>query len=166
MSNRERPVTKVLVSACLLGNKVRYDGRASLSEHSILHQWIEEGRVIPICPEVSGGMSIPRDPAEIKGGDGYSVIAEQASVLQENGNDVTKSFLQGANNALVLCQENNIKVAVLTESSPSCGSSSIYNGSFSRSKTDGVGVTTALLIKHGIQVFNQHQFMEANKALQ
>lgn len=157
---------KVLVSSCLLGNKVRYDGQSLLTENIILQNWIEEGRVIAICPEVSAGMSIPRAPAEIQGGDGYDVLDNMASVKQEDGTEVTEPFLCGANNALSLCKDNNIQVAVLTESSPSCGSSLVNNGDFSKTKVKGVGVTTALLQNNGVKVFNQHQLREANEHLQ
>ena len=74
---------KVLISACLLGNKVRYDGQSLFTASSVLKQWIEEGRVISICPEVSSGMTIPRAPAEIDGGDGYDVLSGKISVIEE-----------------------------------------------------------------------------------
>ena len=157
---------KVLISACLLGNKVRYDGQSLFTASSVLKQWIEEGRVISICPEVSSGMSIPRAPAEIEGGDGYDVLSGKISVIENNGNIVTDNFLRGANNALALCKAHGINVAVLAEFSPSCGSSSIYSGDFSGKKVNGAGVTAALLTTNGIEVFSQHQLHEANKLLQ
>ena len=144
---------KVLISACLLGDKVRYDGQSLLTSSRILKEWIDEGRVISICPEVSSGMSIPRAPAEINGGDGYDVLSGKISVIENNGHIVTENFLRGANNALVLCKKNEIDVAVLAEFSPSCGSSSVYSGDFSGTKVNGVGVTAALLTSHGIIVF-------------
>ena len=156
---------KVLISACLLGDKVRYDGQSLLTSSRILKEWIDEGRVISICPEVSSGMSIPRAPAEINGGDGYDVLSGKISVIENNGHIVTENFLRGANNALVLCKKNEIDVAVLAEFSPSCGSSSVYSGDFSGTKVNGAGVTAALLTSHGIKVFSQHQLNEANKTL-
>ena len=156
---------KVLVSACLLGSKVRYDGQSLSTANSILKEWVDEGRVISICPEVSSEMSIPRPPAEINGGDGYDVLSGKISVVENNGNIVTENFLRGANNALTLCQANEIDVAVLAEFSPSCGSSSIYNGDFSGTKTHGAGVTAALLTNNGIKVFSQHQLNEAKQAI-
>ena len=156
---------KVLISACLLGDKVRYDGQSLLTSSRILKEWIDEGRVISICPEVSSGMSIPRAPAEINGGDGYDVLSGKISVIENNGHIVTENFLRGANNALVLCKKNEIDVAVLAEFSPSCGSSSVYSGDFSGTKVNGAGVTAALLTNHGIKVFSQHQLNEANRAL-
>ena len=156
---------KVLISACLLGEKVRYDGQSLLTYSGILQEWIDEGRVISICPEVSSGMSIPRAPAEINGGDGYDVLSGKISVIENNGNIVTENFLRGANNALALCKANDIDVAVLAEFSPSCGSSSVYSGDFSGKKVNGAGVTAALLTSNGIKVFSQHQLNAADKAI-
>ena len=156
---------KILISACLLGKTVRYDGKTLAVTDKRLERWIAEGRVISICPEVDAGMSIPRAPAEISAGTGYEVLAGTAKVLIENGDEVSAYFEKGAQLALALCQQHNIKVAVLTEGSPSCGSSSIYDGSFTRQKMAGVGVTVALLKQHGIAVFSQHQLPEADRAL-
>ena len=157
---------KVLISACLLGDKVRYDGNSLLSQHEILQRWIEEGRVISICPEVSAGMSIPRAPAEILGGDGNGVLSGRVRVIENTAADVTSMFLKGAENALALCKKQHIEVAVLADFSPSCGSSAICNGEFSGTKIEGVGVTAALLIANGIQVFSQHQLVDADQRLQ
>lgn len=148
---------KLLVSACLLGNPVRYDGKAKYLQHTGLAALVAQERVVGFCPEVAGGLPIPRAAAEIRAGDGAAVIAGRASVLTGDGSDVTPCFLSGANQALELCRQQNIRVAVLTESSPSCGSGSIYDGSFSRRSIPGTGVTAALLQRHGIRVFNQHQ---------
>ena len=156
---------KVLISACLLGDKVRYDGNSLLSQNEILQRWIEEGRVISICPEVSAGMSIPRAPAEILGGDGNDVLSGSVRVVENTAADVTDMFLKGAENALALCKKQQIEMAVLADFSPSCGSSAIYNGDFSGTKIEGVGVTAALLIANGIQVFSQHQLADADKLL-
>lgn len=158
-------MNKVLVSSCLLGDKVRYDGRSLSTSSDILQQWIDMGRVISICPEVSSGMSVPRAPAEINGGDGYDVLEGNISVIENTGINVTEGFLRGANNALKLCKANEVTVAVLAEFSPSCGSSSVYSGDFSGRKVNGAGVTAALLTNNGITVFNQHQLTEANKLL-
>ena len=156
---------KILISACLLGKTVRYDGKTLPVSNNLLERWMAEGRVISVCPEVDAGMSIPRAPAEITAGTGYEVLAGTAKVIIKNGDEVSAAFKKGAQLALALCQQHNIKVAVLTEGSPSCGSSSIYNGSFTRQKIAGVGVTVALLQQHGIDVFNQYQLLEADRAL-
>ena len=152
---------KLLVSACLLGDPVRYDGKAKNLDHAGLQQLLTQNRVIAFCPEVAGGLSVPRAAAEIVAGDGNAVIAGTAQVKTREGNDVSDYFLAGAEQALVLCRQHDINTALLTESSPSCGSSQIYDGSFTRQSINASGVTTALLQQHGIMVFNQFQIDEA-----
>ncbi|MCE8016613.1 DUF523 domain-containing protein [Halomonas sp. MCCC 1A17488] len=152
---------KVLVSACLLGRRVRYDGGAKSLASEILAQWQAEGRVISVCPEVDAGLPTPRAPAEIIAGDGGGVLAGSAQVVDRGGVDLTEVFRQGASLALQLCRKHAIKVAVLTEYSPSCGSTQVYDGSFSGEKRAGAGVTAALLRQHGVQVFGQQDIAEA-----
>jgi uncharacterized protein YbbK (DUF523 family) len=156
---------KILVSACLLGNHVRYDGKKLVVESDILQEWADQKRTVPFCPEVSGGLPVPRSPSEIRGGDGYSVLSGNALVYENRGNNVTAQFIQGARSALAVCMAQHIKMAVLSESSPSCGSKTIYNGHFSNTKIAGVGVTTALLQKHHIRVFSQHTLQSAAEYL-
>ena len=151
---------KILVSACLLGNKVRYDGGDVVVDDPKFSQLIEDHEVIPFCPEVAAGLPTPRAPAEILGGDGASVLAGESHVLGDDGLDVTSLFVHGAELALKECRKQGIKFAVLTEASPSCGSGSIYNGTFSGVKKSGMGVTATLLSRHGIRVFSQHQIPE------
>lgn len=157
--------TKILISACLLGRRVRYDGKTLAVSSQILQQWLKADRVVTICPEADAGMGVPRLPAEITGGDGFDVLSGYANVVNEVGLDVTDKFILGANLALSLCQQHDISVAVLSESSPSCGSTTIYDGHFRRHKITGKGVTVALLEKNGIQVFNQFELEKANLAL-
>lgn len=157
---------KVLVSACLLGRRVRYDGEAKTLASAILARWQAEGRVVAVCPEVDAGLPTPRAPAEILGGTGAEVLAGVARVVDRRGESLTEAFMEGASLALRLCRRHDIKVAVLTEYSPSCGSASIYDGSFSGTQRPGAGVTTALLRRHGVRVFSQHQIVEANRALE
>lgn len=159
-------MNKLLVSACLLGDPVRYDGKSKALDNQGLATLIRQERVIGFCPEVSGGLAIPREVAEIQGGDGDAVIEDLARVKTRTGMDVTQAFLRGARQALALCQQHRIRVAILTESSPSCGSAQIYDGSFSRSSIPGVGVTTALLRQHGVKVFSQHQVDAAIRQLE
>jgi len=159
---------KILISACLLGEKVRYDGSDLLIENPLLKQWQQQGRLIPICPEVAGGMSTPRAPAEIMaegGGGGQTVLSHQAFVMDNTGKDVTQYFIRGAQKALALAKENHCVAAILTERSPSCGSHLIYDGSFSGKRIDGMGVTSALLRQNGISVFNQHQLEQLAQLL-
>ena len=155
-----------MVSACLLGNPVRYDGRSKLLENPVLESLMAQQRVIGFCPEVAGGLPVPRPAAEINGGDGHAVVANRARVCTRDGDDVTDYFITGARRALALCREHDIDVAIMTESSPSCGSGQVYDGSFRRNAIAGSGVTTALLRQHGIRVFNQFQLEEACSYLQ
>jgi len=154
---------KILISACLLGRRVRYDGNTLTVSDQKLQNWIDRGWVASVCPEVDAGMSIPRVPAEIVKGDGSEVLFGKASVITKSGENVSDLFIEGAMIALDVCLKHGIKVAVLSESSPSCGSSKIYNGKFTATKISGVGVTTALLNNNGIQVFNQ---FDLNKAFE
>jgi uncharacterized protein YbbK (DUF523 family) len=154
-------MNKILFSACLLGKPVRYDGQSKTLHNAALDQLLAQDRLISFCPEVAGGLAVPRAAAEIHAGDGAAVIAKQASVKTQDGTDVSEYFLSGARQALALCRQHSITVAVLTESSPSCGSSQIYDGSFTRSAIPGNGVTAALLAQNGVRVFNQHQIEEA-----
>jgi uncharacterized protein YbbK (DUF523 family) len=154
-------MVKVLVSACLLGEKVRYNGAAAAASSAILTQWLDEGRVVPFCPEVAGGLGVPRPAAEIAGGAGESVLAGLASVVTASGADLTSHFRRGAELALAAARANDARVAILKDGSPSCGSGSIHDGTFSGRKRDGQGVTTALLERHGIRVFSEAEFTDA-----
>jgi uncharacterized protein YbbK (DUF523 family) len=152
---------KLLVSACLLGQKVRYDGSDKDQCGTLLSELIEQANVIAFCPEVAGGLPVPRLPAEIQNGDGAAVLAGQARVIDLASNDVTQAFLDGARQALQFAQQHNVKAAVLKERSPSCGGQAIYDGTFSKRLKPGRGVTAALLEEHGIKVFNETQINEA-----
>ncbi len=158
-------MNKVLVSACLLGKRVRYDGGSLAVADRILAQWLAEGRVVSVCPEVDAGMSIPRRPAEIVEASGRDVLLATAKVLDNAGEDVTAYFISGAEQALATCQKQGLRVAVLAESSPSCGSHSLYDGHFSGNKVPGEGVTAALLRQNGIDVYSQFEIEAAHKTL-
>ena len=146
---------KILVSACLLGEPVRYDGKIVPCEHPLLSRWQDEGRLIPFCPEVVGGLPIPRPPAEIIGGDGHDVLNKRATIETKAGRDVTQAFIAGADAALQRAKASRCRMAILTEKSPSCGRHMVYNGTFSAVRVPGMGVTAALLEKNGIPVFSQ-----------
>ncbi|AMA73994.1 MULTISPECIES: DUF523 domain-containing protein [Aneurinibacillus] len=139
-----------IISACLMGCACRYDQKDNRVAE--IEQLVKDGKAIPVCPEQLGGLSTPRNPAEIVGGDGFDVLDGKAKVIDNQGNDVTEQFLQGARQVLLIAQSVNAKEAILKERSPSCGSNMIYNGTFSKTKRKGVGVTTALLMRHGITV--------------
>lgn len=136
---------KIIVSACLLGNKVRYDGNDSYKEE--IDALSNKYDLIPVCPEVLGGLTIPRDPAEINGN----------LVLTKNGKDVTMNFKAGAENVLELCKEKLISKAIMKSKSPSCGKGVIYDGSFSKILTPGNGVTVELLMNNNILVYTENE---------
>jgi len=157
---------RILVSACLLGHAVRYNGLDKKSDDDVLRRWVDEGRVVSVCPEVAGGLPVPRPPAEIVGGGGgAAVLAGPGRVIARTGADVTAEFVRGADQALAKAQEHGIRVAVLKEGSPSCGSGYSYDGSFTGSRLPVPGVTTARLIAAGIRVFSEHQLAEADAYL-
>jgi Uncharacterized conserved protein len=155
---------KVLVSRCLLGHRVRYDGGAS-GPYGQLARWQDEGRIIALCPEVAGGLPTPRAPAEIPGGQGLDVLNGKAPVITSEGEDVTAAFMDGAQQALALVNRHGIRVAILKANSPSCGNVQTYDGSFSGVKVEGQGVTAALLAGAGVQVFSELQLDDAARAL-
>lgn len=162
MSRSEVP--KVLVSACLLGQPVRYDGRSS-GHPDLLQRWQSEGRVVPLCPEVAGGLATPRAPAEIPGGQGSAVLDGHTQVITVDGENVSAQFLAGAQRALELVRRHRISIAVLKSGSPSCGNVQTYDGTFSGSKVSGEGVTTALLRREGVLVFSELELEAAELAL-
>lgn len=145
----------ILLSSCLLGHPVRYDGKGGRLDEKILDALKQKFNVVHICPEVAGGLDTPRAPAEIVGGSGDAVHENIAKVMTREGRDVSSQFLEGANQTLWLCKRENVRAAVLKERSPSCGSNMIYNGEFSGVTEPGFGVTAALLIKNGIRVFSE-----------
>lgn len=138
-----------------MGEAVRYDG-GDCSHHlaetckTLLQQWQKKGLLLPLCPEVSGGLPVPRPAAEI--------VGEQ--VLTQAGEDVSGAFQLGAAKALELCQQYHIQYAVLKQGSPSCGNSLINDGSFSKTKILGQGITAKLLTEHHIQVFNEAELLQ------
>ncbi len=154
---------KVLVSSCLLGERVRYHGGDATCASSVLARWEGEGRLVPFCPEVAGGLPVPRPAAESVGGDGRAVLEGSAVVLDATGKDVTQHVVAGAREALETAMRNGVKAAVLKEGSPSCASGSVYDGSFSGVRKQGQGVAAALLSQAGIRVFSE-QDIEAAEA--
>lgn len=157
---------RVLVSACLLGQPVRYNGTDKRVDADLLRAWADDGRVVAVCPEVAGGLAVPRPPAEIRGASGgRAVLAGASRVIANTGVDVTTEFVHGAEQALATARRHGIRVAVLKEGSPSCGSSYTYDGGFTGTRVPAPGVTTALLEQHGIRVFSEHQLAEADAAL-
>lgn len=139
-----------LVSACLIGINCNFEGKNNLKAE-VLEEF-KKGELYPICPEVLGGLSVPRIPAEIQGGTGLDVIEGKAYVVNMQGIDVTDEFMKGAYEALRIAETLNAKEALLIEKSPSCGCGCIFDGTFTDHFRDGDGVTAALLKKKGIKV--------------
>ena len=159
---------QIIVSSCLLGEPARYDGSLHVHEHEVLKRWIAEGRVVSVCPETAGGLPVPRPAAEMNPAlppltlnDGQTI----ARVVDASGKDFTAEFVSGAEKIVSLAREKGIRVAVLKERSPSCGSSIIYDGSFKSCQVPGEGVATQRLRQAGIKVFSEEQLAEADKYL-
>lgn len=150
----------ILVSACLAGMEVRYNGSCFTFENETFKKLLISGQAILFCPELVGGLVTPRNPAEIKGGDGDDVLLGRAGVYDLAGEDITRAFVDGSRAVERIIDENQIKFAVLKEGSPSCGSSKIYDGSFSGVQKKGKGVFTAFLNKKGVRVFSENNAEE------
>lgn len=146
-----KTLEKILISRCFLGEKVKYNGGDNLLASDVIARWQQQQRLVLVCPEVSGSLAVPRPPAE---------ITPDGRVLTQQGEDVSEAFRKGAEHALSLCRQHHIRFALLKESSPSCGSSKVYDGSFSQTKRLGEGVTTALLRKNGVQVYSEQAMNE------
>ena len=140
MSAMEKKTYEFAVSACLCGFPCRYDGKSKPDER--IKALYEEGRALPVCPEKLGGLTTPRTPCEIING----------RVVSSDGEDRTNEYLLGSQRVLELCKKHGIKKAILKQNSPSCGSTHIYDGTFSGTLIEGEGCLTALLRKNGIEV--------------
>jgi len=157
---------RILISSCLLGQRVRYDGGHCAQASPYLKQWQEEGRLIAICPEMAGGLPAPRPPAEIEGGQADRVWSGQAPIRTNQGEDVTAAFLKGAGLALELAKAHHIRLAILKEKSPSCGVNQVYDGRFQGQLVRGMGVTATTLTQSGIRVFSEFEIEAAHAFLQ
>lgn len=156
---------KILVSSCLLGERVRYDGRGARAASSLLRRWREEGRLVPCCPEVAAGLPVPRPAVEIEGAGGLAVLRGEARVVARSGGEATTAFVGGARRALEAARDAGARLAILKDGSPSCGSAYIYDGSFTGARRPGQGVTAALLEHNGIRVFSETRIGEASDFL-
>ncbi len=133
---------KILVSSCLLGLNCRYDGGNNYSKE--VEEFLKNYEVIPICPEIMGGLPTPRTPSE----------RQADRVINKEGKDVTEQYEKGARECLFLAQKYDVKKALLKLRSPSCGSKEIYDGTFSHTIIEGDGVTAELFKKNGIEVIS------------
>lgn len=145
----------ILVSSCLEGIECRYNGSHAASEK--IRKLVDEKKAVMACPELLGGFSTPREPAEIIGGTGEDVLNGTAKIVTASGEDVTELYMEGAAKTLAYAKEINASAVILKENSPSCGSGFIYNGTFSGKKITGSGVTAALLKQAGYRVISENE---------
>ena len=140
-----------IVSACLAGVKCRYDGKDNTNEE--VKALLEQGKAVLVCPEVFGGLPIPRKPCEIvKDEEG------EESVISVEGVDCTEAFKIGAQKTLEMAKILGAKEAILKAKSPSCGCGKIYDGHFNRTLIEGDGLTAKLLKENGIKVYTEEDF--------
>ena len=138
----------ILISACLLGVPCRYDGKSILNNDVL--ELAKSYRLIPVCPEVMGGLPVPREPMELREG----------RVISRDGLDKTAAYRKGAYDALELARRYDCRAALLKENSPSCGKGSIHNGNFDGGLIPGDGIAAGLLTQNGIAVFGEHRIGE------
>jgi len=149
-------MNQVFVSSCLLGESVRYDASSRKYHHPFLEELIFRKLIISICPEVLGGLSVPRPAAEFS----------QNRVINITQVDVTAEFNRGAKLTWDQALKHQVKMAILKANSPSCSNHQIYDGSFQGKLITGKGITAELLIKNGIRVFNELQLDKAQRYYQ
>lgn len=138
---------KIGVSSCLLGINCKYNGQSNKNEGIIKLK--EKYELVPICPEVLGGLPTPRIPAEII----------EDKVINAQGIDVTRNYNDGANKALQILKENNINIVILKSKSPSCGRDRIYDGTFSHILIEGQGVSAKLFSDNNITIYDENDYM-------
>ena len=149
----------ILVSACLLGHKVKYDGGEN--GQPLLLRYAALGQFLPVCPESAAKLPVPRPPVEIQAGTGADVWAGRAVVRDAEGTDRTSAFRCGAENVLAAAERCQARIAILKENSPSCGVHHVYDGTFGRRKIDGQGVAAAWLAKRGLRLYSEKDLTEA-----
>jgi uncharacterized protein YbbK (DUF523 family) len=141
---------RVVVSACLAGVACTHEAGAKTRDWAV--RLVAEGRAVLVCPEVAGGLPIPRPAAEMRGGDGGDVLDGRARVVSEDGDDVTDNYVRGAEKARDAARAAGATLAILKARSPSCGCARVYDGTFSGMLKDGDGVTAAMLKRDGVNV--------------
>lgn len=156
---------KILLSACLSGHLVRYNGTDKSCSSDLLQRWREEGRLVTHCPELAAGLPTPRLSAEIVSGQGIDVLNGRAKMHESDGRDVTQPYVLAAWLALQTAQQHGCRFAIMTDGSPTCGSQTVYSGAFNAEKVSGEGVAVALLRQHGVEVFSEHQLDALNLRL-
>ncbi|MDD3088694.1 MAG: DUF523 domain-containing protein [Candidatus Omnitrophica bacterium] len=142
-----------ILSACLIGEKCAYDGLGRISDKAVSLK--AKYDCLPLCPELLGGLGCPREQAEIVGGTGIDVLSGGARVVSVQGTDVTRSFILGALKTLSIARSCGASSAVMRSNSPSCGKYRVYDGTFTGTLKEGMGVTSALLSLEGISVLSE-----------
>ena len=154
----ETSTEMVVVSTCLVGVSTRWDGGHNRAEDIV--GLVRAGKAVFLCPEQLGGLTTPREPSELEPGKtAADVLAGKAKVLSISGRDVTAQFVRGAQEVLAFCQEMGIQTAILKACSPSCGSQQTYDGTHSGTLRPGRGIAAELLVRNGIAVYNEHNYM-------
>ncbi|PLR95057.1 DUF523 domain-containing protein [Bacillus sp. T33-2] len=143
----------ILVSSCLAGMRCRYNATACLEKK--IEELVDQDKAVMLCPEMLGGFTTPREPAEIIGGTGSEVLEGTARVVEKSGKDVTDLYIKGAYQTLEIAKKMKASAIILKEFSPSCGTKMIYDGSFGNKKVAGEGVTAALLKREGFNVMSE-----------
>jgi len=141
---------KLLISSCLLGENVKYDGSNNCLHKNILDKLKSKYELCSFCPEIEGGLPIPRIPCEI-------ISQKPLKIINKIDEDKTINFIHGANKTLELCQKYDIKLALLKANSPSCSNRFIYDGTFNSNKIEGFGVTAKLLMENYIKVLSENE---------
>jgi len=148
----------IIVSACLAGIPCNYNGGATPDERVI--SLIKDGLAFPVCPEVLGGLTIPRSRMRIIEGDGNIVLERKSGLITANGRDVTKQFLKGAELTLKTLRLLGIDTVIFKQDSPSCGCGRTLGGLLEPTRVKGDGVTTALLKREGIKVYPEESLAD------
>ncbi|MCQ2409663.1 MAG: DUF523 domain-containing protein [Clostridia bacterium] len=138
---------KILVSACLLGIKCKYNGEDNYIKY--IEQFSEQNELIAVCPEELGGLLTPREPCEIKDG----------RVITSSGKDLTEEFNKGADRVVEIAKERQVDLCILKQYSPSCGAGAIYDGTFSHKAKIGWGITAKKLREAGFKVISEENLI-------
>ncbi len=153
---------EIVVSACLLGVKCRYDGGSKPSPE--VRKYLKDYTVIPVCPETFGGLERPRPAAELNGCTGLDILRGRGRVVDRNGVDVTDRFISGARKTLDAVRKSGARKAILKSRSPSCGTRLIHDGTFSGETREGMGVAAALLAENGIELLCEDDIVDSGQS--
>ena len=152
----------ILVSGCLSGHNCSYSGQSKTIDS--IRSLVEEGKALPVCPELLGGLNVPRPRSEIRDGDGKDVLSGRARVFNEFGEDITAPFIAGAESVLAIARKHGARKAILKARSPACGCGRIYDGTFTGNVKAGDGVTAALLKESGVEVVSEDDIGDVSES--